>query len=383
MQRPTCRLCAYPGLTTSLILKNSPRNIQRLFQAKELPQDKSIELKVLRCDRCGFVQVEPLLEDEYYDDYMMLATHSPQVQEYQSRQSLEFIRNFHLQGKAVKEIGCGDGSYLNHLRAAGCHAAGIEPSVRSRKIARERGHPVEDGYVSADRDLEGAPYDGFVTRQVLEHVPDIHGFLTGIRRNLKSGAVGLVEVPSLEKALTDCRYYDFFPDHVNYFSSRTLRLALELNGFEVLEVRHDMFDEYVVAYVRNGTHPDLSEVASTVESLGKELRAFIEHHRRRNEKVAIWGAGGKGLSCMASAGISKIDVLVDSDPNKQGLLTPVTHLRVEAPEILRHSQVSAVIVTAMAYKAEITRTLTEELQFKGRIAFLGRQLEVVGGALGA
>jgi len=383
MSQYACRLCAHPRLTKGLVLKNSPRNIQRLFRADELPQDHAVELNVLRCDRCGFVQVEPLLEDEYYDDYMMLATHSPQVQEYQSRQSREFIRDFHLYGKAVKEIGCGDGSYLNHLRSAGCHAAGIEPSVRSRKIARERGHPVEDGYVSAERDLDGAPFDGFVTRQVLEHVPDIHSFLTGIRRNLKPGAAGLVEVPSLEKALADRRYYDFFPDHVNYFSSRTLRLALELNGFEVLEVRHDMFDEYVVAYVRNGIHPDLAEVASTVESLGEELRAFIEHHHGRNEKVAIWGAGGKGLSCMAAAGISQIDLLVDSDPNKQGLITPVTHLRVEAPETLRHSQVSAVIVTAMAYKEEITRTLTEELQFKGRIAFLGRQLDVVGGVLGA
>ena len=89
------------------------------------------------------------------------------------------------------------------------------------------------------------------------------------------------------------------------------------------------------------------------------------------------------MSCLAAAGISQIDLLVDSDPNKQGLITPVTHLKVEAPETLRHAHVSAVIVTAMAYKDEITRALTDDLQFKGRIAFLGRHLEVIGGALGA
>ena len=58
---------------------------------------------------------------------MMLATHSPQVQEYQARQSSEFVQKHWLAGKAViKEIGCGDGSYLAHLHAAGARVAGVD-----------------------------------------------------------------------------------------------------------------------------------------------------------------------------------------------------------------------------------------------------------------
>lgn len=379
MSAYACRLCHAADLSTALVLTNAPRNVQRLFRRDELARDQAVELRVLRCERCGLVQIEPLLDGDYYDDYMMLATHSPQVQDYQARQSRAFVDRFGLQGRSVKEVGCGDGSYLNHLRAAGCVPAGIEPSDRSREIALQRGHAVEAGYVTADRVLAGAPYDGFVTRQVLEHVPDINGFLTGIRRNLMPGAAGLVEVPSLDKALADRRYYDFFPDHVNYFSARTLRLALEMNGFEVLDVVHDMFDEYVVAHVRNAGHPDLGEIAGTASSLAQELRSFIGAHRARGEKVAVWGAGGKGLVSLATAGIMEIDLLVDSDPNKLGLLTPVTHLQVQAPEALREAGCAAIIVTAMAYKAEITRTLTDELGFRGRIVYLGHHLELLDG----
>jgi SAM-dependent methyltransferase len=329
------------------------------------------------CGKCGFVQVDPLLEDFYYDDYMMLATHSPQVQDYQERQSRQFVEKFNLMGKLVKEIGCGDGSYLDHLKAAGCLPSGVEPSARSREIALARGHEVECGYVTATRQLDAGPYDGFVTRQVLEHVPDIHGFLTGIRLNLKPGAVGLVEVPSLEKALADRRYYDFFPDHVNYFSLRSLRLALEINGFEVLEMRHDMFDEYIIAIVRNYVHPQFSELVHTVDTLSAELRSFIERYHARGQRVAIWGAGGKGLSVLAAAGISAIDLLVDGDPNKQGLITPVSHLKVEAPSALLSAGVSAVIITAMAYKTEIERTLIDDLHFEGDIAVLGHHLQLI------
>ena len=373
----SCRLCHHTELSTPLILGNSPRNIQRLFSTETLWQDRSIELRVLQCAKCGFVQLDPLLEEEYYEDYLMGAPHSAQMQAYQQRQAQEFVRDFDLVGKTVKEIGAGDGCYLGHLRKAGCVATGIEPSAKSRAIALAAGHSVEDGYVTADRRLESAPYDAFVTRQVLEHVPDIHGFLAGIRRNLKPSAGGLVEVPSLEKALTDRRFYDFFPDHVNYFSMRTLRLALEMNGFEVLEVKRDMFEEYIVAYVRRFDHPALDEVASTIDSLGDELRQYVVDCHAAGRKVAIWGAGGKGLSVMASANISEVDLLVDSDPLKQGLVAPVTHLVVEPPEALVHHGIDAVIVTAMAYKNEILRTLRENLSFRGEIVVLGHRLERV------
>lgn len=376
----SCRLCAHTELSTSLILGNSPRNIQRLFSPETLWQDRSVELRVLQCDKCGFVQLDPLLEDEYYEDYLMGAPHSEQMQAYQQRQAHEFVRDFDLVGKSVKEIGSGDGCYLGHLQKAGCEATGIEPSTKSRAIALAAGYSVEEGYVTAERLLASAPYDAFVTRQVLEHVPDIHGFLTGIRRNLKSGAVGLVEVPSLEKALSDRRFYDFFPDHVNYFSARTLRLALETNGFEVLEVRQDMFDEYIVAYVRRCDHPALDEIAATVHSLGDDLRQYVAACHATGRKVAIWGAGGKGLSVMASAGITDVDLLVDSDPVKQGLVTPVTHLHVEQPEALIRHRIDAVIVTAMAYKNEILRNLRDDLGFRGEIVLLGHRLELVASA---
>ena len=373
-----CRLCAHTELATPIVLSNSPRNIQRLFTTETIMQDRSVELSVLQCKKCGFVQLDPLLEDEYYEDYLMGAPHSAQMQAYQQRQAHDFVHDFDLKGKKIKEIGSGDGCYLGHLQAAGCQATGIEPSGKSRAIAIAAGHKVEDGYVTADRRLEDAPLDAFVTRQVLEHVPDIHGFLTGIRRNLKPNAVGLVEVPSLEKALADRRFYDFFPDHVNYFSARTLRLALELNGFEVLEVRQDMYDEYIVAYVRRFEHPSLLDIASTVHSLGNDLRTYIDECRALGRKVAMWGAGGKGLSLMASAGISDVDLLVDSDPVKQGLFAPITHLRVEPPEALTQQDIYTVIVTAMAYKNEILQSLREELKFRGEIVFLGHSLERQG-----
>jgi len=377
MPMNTCRLCRHAHLRDVLTISHVPKNIQRLFRETELDQDHPIDLTVRRCDRCGFVQFPQSLDEAYYDDYLMTMTHSRQMQDYQQRQAEDFVRRFNLIGKQVKEVGCGDGSYLDHLRSAGAVPSGIEPSRRFREIALERGYSVESGYVSAERLLEGGPYDGFVTRQVLEHVSEIHEFLSGIHLNLKDGAFGLVEVPSLEKAISDGRYYDFFPDHVNYFSLKTLSLALQMNGFEVMEMCHDMFGEYNVAIVRKLVYPQLDGIQRTVDTLGDELKKFIDHYHAIGKKVAIWGAGGKGLSVMAAAGIRQIDLLVDGDPHKQGLFTPVSHCKVQSPSMLIGGDMSAVIITAMAYRMEIERTLIEEYRFRGVVAVLGHHLEVI------
>ncbi len=371
-----CRLCGRALLREVMTIDNAPRNVQRLLRATELAADRAVHLVVCSCAACGFVQIRPSLEDEYYDDYMMVATHSVQMQEFQATQAREFVEGLGLVGKRVAEIGCGDGSYLDHLKAAGAAVSGVEPSRRTREIALRRGHMVEGGYVTSGRRLEGGPFDGFVTRQVLEHVPDIHDFLTGIHENLAPGGVGLVEVPSLEKAIEDGRFYDFFADHVNYFSWKTLRMALEMNGFDVLSLTQSMFDEYDVAVVRRADTAQLAGIQRAVGSLGTELKAFIDSYRAQGKKVAVWGAGGKGLSILASAGIRDLDLLVDSDPNKLGLFTPVSHLRVEAPSALVGASIDAVVISAMAYRREVERTLREELGFCGVVATLGHRLQL-------
>lgn len=375
MQVDRCRLCSHGRTEESLVLPGAPRDIQHLLRADQIAGDVAVDVRVRTCVSCGFVQIDPVLGEAYYDDYLMGTTHSAQMQQYQSRQAQEFVRRFGLVGKRVFEAGCGDGSFSAHLRDSGAEVFGIEPSVKFRELALARGLNIEEGYVTANRQLLRGPFDAFVTRQVLEHVPDIHDFLTGIRRNMRPGAVGLIEVPCLEKALSDLRYYDFFTDHVNYFSRPTLELAARLNGFEIIESFPDMFDEYNVALVRAVDPPTLKAVQSESTRLAAELRRIVEEAGALGRKVAVWGAGGKGLTVLALANLPKIEALLDSDPFKHGLYTPVSHLLIEAPTAERLRDVDTVVVTAMAYHQEIELQLRNQCSFGRKILFLSPKLK--------
>ncbi len=372
-----CRLCHGVLLDTILELPHSPRNISRLLKENELANDHSIDIRVVQCKACHFVQLNETLEEDFYDDYLMTVSHSPLMQAYQKSQAESFASRFQMKDKTVIEVGCGDGNYLAHLARAGCRVRGIEPSAKFRNEALRKGFEVFEGYVDSKTPAPLAPYDGFVTREVFEHVPDPNDFLQGIRHSVLPGAPGLVEVPSLEQALQYGRFYVFFSDHVNYFSADTLSVALEKNGFEVLEVTRGMNGEFLEAWVRVKDRPSFSELQKTVIQLSSDLQSLLKEARIKGQRVAIWGAGAKGLTSLAVARIDDVAYVVDSDPHKIGLFTPVTHLRVVSPETLLQEPVDIVILTALAYRDEVIQTLRETLRFSGPIAILGPRLEIL------
>lgn len=376
-KRASCRLCGEADLSVCLILEQAPRNVSYLLPPEEAANDGSIRLDVYRCGRCGHVQLTRDPEEAYYDNYLMTVSHSAQMRAFQRRQATAFVERFALRGRKVVEVGCGDGHYLGILSDLGVSATGIEPSARFREVAHAAGHDVRSGYVTASQDISGGPYDAFATREVLEHIPEPNDFLRGIRRSLNADAVGLVEVPSLEQALDHGRFYDFFPDHVNYFSTGTLARTLETNGFLVLEVTREMGGEYLQALVRVDAGRDFEALTRSIASVRDELRRLLERYAAAGHRAAAWGSGAKGLASLAEAGCGGLAYVIDSDPYKQGRLTPVTHLPVVAPEHLLEDPVDLVVLTALAYRDEIVADLRGRLGFRGTIAVLGSPLELL------
>jgi SAM-dependent methyltransferase len=373
-----CRLCSARTLETAFVLPAMPRWNHRLLKAAEVAGDRPVDIHVQQCASCGFFSTALNLDDDYYDEYLNVPSLSAQARSFQASQAREFVERFGLVGRKVLEIGCGDGFFLHALAESGARVHGIEPSAGQRKVAEHRGLMVEGGVLSGLRVLPAGPFDAFVTRQVLEHVDDIRDFLLTVRANLTPGAAGLVEVPNLDKLVAERRFFDFIPEHVNYFSPRTLRLALELAGFDVVEVAPVDNGESLRGFVRWSGLPTHDGLAQRAVSLRADVAGFVARCRTEGKRVAIWGAGGKGISMMAVADLQGIDLLVDADPGKHGYLTPASHRRVEPPAELARQGIGAIIVMAPAYEREIAARLRGELGFRGDIVLAGRAFELLG-----
>lgn len=364
-----CRLCSSVDTEQILHLERVPPDVQALLNKEQLGKGSSIDFSVYQCRSCGLVQSPVRLKVDYYDDYLMSTTFSKQLTDYLDNLVDTFVNKYKLLAGRVLDIGAGDGAFMHPFRKRGFDVVGIEPSQRSREVAEQAGFTVYPGYVEEDTLVPEGPYDVFVSRQVLEHVDDIKGVLTGIRKNLKPNGYGIVEVPSLEKAIKDSRFYDFFPDHVNYYSLDSLALAMELNGFKVLEKQHTMYDEYNVVVVQKKSALDLSAMSRDRTILISSINELFKDAKQNGMTTAVWGSGAKGLSVLSNIDVSLVDHLVDSDVNKQGKYTAISELLIEPAEIIKQTDIGVLLITAVAYQTAILQKL-KNYQYQGRVFVL-------------
>lgn len=358
-----CRSCKAQNLTQVMHLHNVPKNVQSLASSPTPNTVNNVDFALYQCQDCSLVQAPMQLVTDYYDEYLMSQTFSPQLQEYLDGLVSDFLQ-IAPSVTRVLDLGCGDGAFMTPFAKRGISIEGIEPSERSRIAAQEKGLTVHSGYMTADTQLPSGLYDAFVSRQVLEHVDDIDGLLKGLRKNLTPGAWGIVEVPRLEKAIEDNRFYDFFPDHVNYFSLDTLRITMELHGFDVINLRPTMYDEYNVAIVRLRKPLDFSQIQDQRTKLKNQITELFRSCR--GQGTAIWGAGAKGLSILCTLDNDLIDLLVDSDKNKIGQYVPGTSIKIQDPNMLMTYGIKHVIISAVAYQHRILEKL-QTMNFQGHI----------------
>jgi len=100
-------------------------------------------------------------------------------------------------GKRVLEVGCGQGTVLNHLARRGAVMCGVDMSMvsieRTRAGARELGHHVDVAQADAESlPFPDASFDAVVSFGVLHHTPDTAESVREVRRVLKPGGLAIV-----------------------------------------------------------------------------------------------------------------------------------------------------------------------------------------------
>lgn len=359
MKKRNCRICGQELFPEILLkLENMPAAAQNFPTAETLAEDSGMDLELRQCSCCGVVQlINPPVP--YFREVIRATGCSAEMRDFRLQQFAQWIRKYHLEDARILEVGCGKGEYLAIMREIGCDVYGIEHAADSVKICQERGLPVERIYFeTGNEELANAPFGGFFILSWLEHIPDLHTFLQGIRHNLTPDAVGLVEVPNFDMIRENGLVAEFISDHLYYFTEATLRITLESCGFEVLSCRPVWHNYTISAEVRRKTPMDSSLFVRRKETLCREVTDFVN----RYGKVAVWGAGHQSLAVMAMTGMQndKIRYVVDSSPFKQGKLTHATHLPIVSPDTLKAAPPDAVLVMCASFSDEVVRIIRDK-----------------------
>ncbi len=365
-----CRLCrmTLPGQPL-LQLTNMPASAQGFPDKASLVQDKGADLRILQCEACGLVQAD-CAPVSYWREVIRATAFSPQMRIFRQAFLNDFVQAHQLAGKSVLEIGCGRGEYLSLLSEAGMMPVGTEFGVANSAAARAAGHTVIETFPdNPSVTLDGAPFSAFASFNFMEHWPDPSQVLRAIVHNMSDDCVGLIEVPNFDMILAKHLFSEFIADHLSYFTADSLKLVLNMNGFEVVSCQ-SIWHDYILSAIVRKRHPAKVEpFAAHRAHLQTSVDSFLKSCA--GQGVALWGAGHQALATVSLLGLQdKIAYVVDSAPFKQGRYTPASHLPIHAPDHLRSEPVGSVLVMAAGFSDEIADILQRDFDPGLKIAIL-------------
>jgi len=212
-----------------------------------------LDHRVVRCDDCGLVFLNPQPSDEelgriYSADYFLGSESEAgrqavsNLKQATARFYLSEIQRYYGGKKGrLLEVGCGDGDFLVSAEAAGWQVTGIEYSEAACEKARQRlkNGTVRSGELPAAK-LPAEQFDLCVLSDVIEHVRSPLDFLKEIHRVLKPGGALFIATPASDSwsaRLMRQKWMEFKPEHLTYFDRQNLQTALFNSGFSEIIVQ--------------------------------------------------------------------------------------------------------------------------------------------------
>src|SRR5207244_6399122 len=148
-------------------------------------------LHVYVCDECFLVQLEEFESAEsIFSDYAYFSSYSDSWLKHSEAYCEQMISRFGLNRNSLAvEVASNDGYLLQYFVQRNIPVLGIEPAANVAKVAVEKGVPTLVRFfgaqLAAELVAEGSAADLVLGNNVLAQVPDLNGFVEGLKILLK------------------------------------------------------------------------------------------------------------------------------------------------------------------------------------------------------
>lgn len=339
-----------------------------------------------QCPKTALVQLGELVPPEkmFHETYPFFTSSSAKMTQHFRGLAAKLGRD-HLgqrEDPLVVELGSNDGTFLETFKEQRIRHLGIEPSRNVAEASRQKGVQAVDEFFSpelASRFLkELGPADLICGFNVICHIPNLAGLLTGVSLWLRQGGVFVFEDPYFGRIVEINSFDQIYDEHVFYFSVTSVRNVFERNGLRLVDVEPQETHGGSMRYTlqKEGSRTPAPAVADWLEkeqAQGLHLPSCHERFRRQVEKnrddlrncvkelaagkktVMGYAATSKSTTTLNYAGLGPKDIscIVDSTPLKQGKFSPGTHIPIRPSELFRDSPPSHALLLGWNHRKEI------------------------------
>jgi len=224
-----CRFCKSKLDNVFIDLINSPASNSYLTQIQLDKPEIFYPLKIYVCDECKLVQIaEHKKSNDIFDkDYAYFSSYSTSWLAHSKNYVDDITNKLSLNKKSlVTEIASNDGYLLQYFKKKEIPCIGIEPTISTSKVAKQKGIEVIEDFFGTTLAKTLNKSDLILGNNVLAHIPDINDFVYGLKLALKEYGTITMEFPHLLNIIKYNQFDTIYHEHFSYFSLGTLKKYL-------------------------------------------------------------------------------------------------------------------------------------------------------------
>lgn len=406
-----CRFCKTELHHVFIDLINSPASNSFLTKEQLNEPETFYPLKIYTCHHCFLVQVDEYKKSDaiFNSDYVYFSSYSTSwlkhAKDYTDKMTQRF--GLHHTSKVI-EIASNDGYLLQYFLEKKIPVLGIEPTANTADVAIQKGiDTVVDFFgVKLAHELisKNISADLLLGNNVLAHVPDIIDFVGGMKIILAPTGAITMEFPHLMQLVDNNQFDTIYHEHFSYLSFGTVQKIFASQGLELFDVeeipthggslriyakhmqdRSKQISDNVAALLKKEADKGLDSLTyydnfqSKALKVKIDLTEFLMECKKKNKKVAAYGAAAKGNTLLNYCGIKNdlISYVIDANPHKQNKWMPASHIPVVHESHLKNDRPDYIIILPWNLKEEITQQLSYVHQWGGQFIVPIPHLQVI------
>ena len=379
-------MCDGTSLERVMTLSPTPPG-NTFLRAEELPlKEQLYPLDLYLCRTCCHVQLGHVVDPTilYRKSYNYVSGTSSRFVEHLEQYASTVMDRFGLKpGDLVIDIGSNDGTGLGFFRRAGLRVLGVDPAPEIATGAARSGIPTICEFFSYDVAVrlrqEYGPAAFITSHNTCAHIDRLDDVFRGVEHLLADDGVFGLEVGYFLDVYQNTWFDTVYHEHLDYHTVAPFLALLARVGMEAISVQRvtpqggsirlfmqrangpQTNDESVASLVglerQTGlcTPAAFAEFGRRIDEVGANLRALLVTLKSQGKSIAGYGAPTKSTTFLShfKVGKDQVDFLVDDNPLKHGLFSPVSHIPVFAPSELYRRRPDYVLILAWNFAGPI------------------------------